>query len=63
MAEATANTEERATATIKEAARVLGIGIRQTYEAVHRKEIPSIKIGSTYRVPRAWLKRVTEGAA
>ena len=57
MAEATAKTEERATATIKEAARILGVGLNQAYEAVHRKEIPSIKIGSTYRVPRAWLDR------
>ncbi len=37
--------------TVAETAKLLRKGINQTYEAIHRGEIPSIKIGSRYYVP------------
>jgi excisionase family DNA binding protein len=43
---------EPLTYTVPEVARMLGIGINQTYEAVRRREIPSIRIGRRLLVPR-----------
>ena len=34
--------------TIAETAKLLRKGINQTYEAVHKGQIPSVKIGSRY---------------
>jgi excisionase family DNA binding protein len=52
-----------ATETVAEAAKQLGIGRNQAYEAVRRGEIPVIKIGKRLLVPTAALKRMLEGAA
>jgi len=41
------------TYTVPEFAKMLGIGRSQGYEAAKRGEIPVIKIGSGYRVPKA----------
>ena len=38
---------------VPEFGKLLGIGRSQAYEAAKRGEIPVIKIGSTYRVPKA----------
>ncbi len=42
--------EEKITGTISEAADVLGIGKNQAYEAAHRGDIPTIRIGKSIRV-------------
>ena len=51
---------EPVTYTIAESAKILRKGINQTYEAVHRGEIPSIKIGHRRYVP-AWFFRKLMG--
>ena len=51
---------ESVTYTIAETSRLLRIGINQTYEAVHRGDIPSIKIGHRWHVP-AWFFRKLMG--
>ena len=51
----------RRTTTITEAAKVLGIGRNQAYEAARRGEIPTIKIGKRLLVPVAALERMLEG--
>lgn len=48
----------RATLTVDEAAKRLGIGRNQAYEAVKRAEIPCIKIGRRLLVPRAALEKM-----
>ena len=49
---------ERQTLTVEEAARVLGIGRNSAYEAVRRGDLPVIRIGRRYVVPRAALERL-----
>ena len=46
----------RATLTVDEAAQVLGIGRNTAYEAVRRGEIPAIRFGRRYVVPRVGLE-------
>ena len=48
--------DKRKTLTITEAAKILGIGRNQAYEAARRGEIP-IKIGRRILVPLAALER------
>ena len=43
------------TVSVEEAGRLLGIGRSSAYSAVRRGEIPSIRVGHLYRVPRARL--------
>lgn len=43
--------EERRTITVAEAGRVLGISRNAAYEAVHRGEIPAIRVGKRILVP------------
>jgi excisionase family DNA binding protein len=52
----------RATVSIVDAARRLGIGRNQAYAAAARGEIPVIKIGKRLLVPKAALDRMLEGA-
>ena len=53
----------RQTLTIAEAARALGIGRNQAYEAAHRGEIPTIKIGKRLLVPRIAFEKLLNGEA
>ncbi|MFD1983539.1 helix-turn-helix domain-containing protein [Mesorhizobium newzealandense] len=53
----------RQTITIAEAAKALGIGRNAGYEAAHRGEIPTIKIGKRILVPRAALDKMLRGEA
>ena len=46
------------TMTVREAAKLLGIGRNLTYEAVKRGEIPSIRIGERILIPRAGIERL-----
>jgi excisionase family DNA binding protein len=41
-----------------EAARLLRCGRRQVYESIHRREIPSFRIGRSLRIPKAALMRL-----
>lgn len=54
---------ECATLSIVEAAKRLGIGRNQAYEAAERGDIPSIRIGKRILVPRLALERMLEGSA
>jgi excisionase family DNA binding protein len=46
--------------TVEEAARVARCGRGAAYAAVHRGDIPSVRIGRTIRVPRDRLIAVLE---
>ena len=49
---------QRATITVEEAARILGISRGSAYEAVRRGDIPTIRIGKRLIVPVAALGRM-----
>lgn len=51
-------TTTTATLTAVEAAKLLGIGRNQAYEAIRRGEIPSLRIGGRIVIPRAKLMRL-----
>jgi excisionase family DNA binding protein len=53
----------RATVSIVDAAKRLGIGRNQAYEAARRGEIPVIRIGKRLLVPRAALEKMLSGEA
>ena len=53
----------RRTTTIVEAAKVLGVGRNQAYEAARRGEIPTIRIGKRLLVPLAALERLLQETA
>ena len=65
MANTTRN--DRLVLTVVEAAQVLGLGRNSAYEAIRRREIPSIRVGGRILVPRAALEtllaRAGQGAA
>lgn len=50
------------TLTVEEAAEQLGISRALAYEAVRRREIPSVKIGRRILIPKAALHRMLESA-
>lgn len=52
---------DKKTITIPEAAKALGIGRNQAYEAARRGEIPTIKIGKRILVPVTALERKLRG--
>jgi excisionase family DNA binding protein len=54
---------DRATLTVKEAAKLLGIGRNSAYEAAHRGEIPAVRIGRRLVVSRAALDRLLGAGA
>lgn len=49
------------TSSIVAAAKRLGIGRNQAYEAARRGDIRVIRIGKRMLVPNAWLDRVLSG--
>jgi excisionase family DNA binding protein len=52
---------ERQTLTVEEAARLLGVGRSTAYLAVRRGDLPVIRIGRRYVVPRLALERLLDG--
>lgn len=44
--------------TVCEAARLLRLGVNTTYDAIHRGQLPTVRIGRRLLVPRAALKRL-----
>jgi hypothetical protein len=58
-----ADVHDSKTLTVPEAGRrYFGLGKNGSYEAAHRGEIPTIKIGSRLRVPVIALERMLEAA-
>ena len=57
-----ADSPQRQTITVTEAAKLLGVGRNQAYEAVRRGEIPAIRIGRRLLIPIRALERKLEGA-
>lgn len=53
---------DRLTYTVEEAAAVLGISRAFAYEAVHRGEIPHLRIGRRILIPRSALTQLVESA-
>ncbi len=51
---------ERRTYNIEEAGRMLGLGKNASYNAAHRQEIPTIKVGGRLLVPKAALDRLLQ---
>jgi excisionase family DNA binding protein len=66
MAESNAQTEIRAdpeTISVRETAKILGIGVEAAYQGVRNGDIPCIRIGRFYKVPIPALKRLLNGEA
>lgn len=53
--------EERKTITIAEAAKVLGIGRNQAYEAAKRGDLPTMRMGNRILVLAGPLDRMLNG--
>jgi excisionase family DNA binding protein len=56
------NAPERRVVTVNEAALMLRISRGSAYEAVRRKEIPSVRIGRRLLVPVAALEKLLAAA-
>lgn len=54
---------DRDTISVKEASQILGLGRSAAYDAVKRKEIPSLNIGGRILIPVAPLKQLLGYAA
>jgi len=52
---------QRATLGIKEAARILGIGKNQAYQAARTGELPTLRIGGRILVSRTSLEKLLAG--
>jgi excisionase family DNA binding protein len=55
--------ETRATVTVEEAGRILGIGRASAYEGIKKGQIPAIRVGRRLVVPRTALERLLAGEA
>ena len=55
------NEDDPLAISIPQAARLLGIGRNQAYEAVRKHQLPSIQIGRRKLVPLSRLKRLLDG--
>jgi excisionase family DNA binding protein len=51
------------TMSVEEAAAMLGVGRDAGYEAVRRGQIPALRVGRAWRVPRAALMKMLESPA
>lgn len=49
------------TLTVDEVAAALSISRASAYQAIHAKELPSIRVGRRLLVPKAALDRLLEG--
>ena len=47
--------------TVREASKVLRLGLNSTYAAIARGEIPARRVGRRWLVPRAELERFLRG--
>lgn len=46
--------------TVKQTASILQLGINRTYELCRSGSIPTIRVGTTFRIPRLALERWIE---
>lgn len=53
---------QRLTLKIEEAAKVLGISRNTAYDAARNGQLPTVKIGRRFLVPKAALDRMLESA-
>lgn len=51
------------TYSVREAAQILGLGRNHTYGAIHRGEIPALRIGRRIVVPKDALDEMLENPA
>lgn len=56
-------TEEKELLTVKDTMRVLGLGRDSVYTLLHGGKIPHVRLGKSFRVPRASLIRFLEQEA
>lgn len=54
------NVSIRATLSVEETAKKIGMSRGSTYRAVERGELPSIRFGKRILIPRAALERLLE---
>jgi excisionase family DNA binding protein len=50
--------DQRLTYTLEEAGRLLGLGRNAIYAAAHSGEVPTIRVGHKWLVPKAALHRL-----
>jgi excisionase family DNA binding protein len=55
------SSKRRMTYTVEETAELLGLGLNQTYSAVHSGAIPSIRVGVRWLIPQAALEKKLSG--
>ena len=48
---------ERVSVPVELAGKAFGLGRNSSYKAVQNGELPSIKIGSKFCVPTAWIRQ------
>ena len=60
---ATSDTTEKATLTVRELAKILGIGTNLAYELVKKEEIKSIRVGRKILIPKIAVSNWLEGNA
>jgi excisionase family DNA binding protein len=53
---------ERATLSPRESVRITGIGITHTYNLLRRGEMPAIKVGKRFFIPRSALLKWLQSA-
>lgn len=54
------NANEKLLLRVSEAAEVLGISRSHCYELIQAGKLPTIRLGASVRIPRAWLSRFIE---
>jgi excisionase family DNA binding protein len=54
---------DRETVSVEEAGQILGISRALAYQAVRRGELPTIRLGKRYLVPRVALERLLGGGS
>ena len=54
--------QECLTYSVPEAGKLLGLSRNTAYDAVKRKELPTIRLGRKIRVPKAALQRLLDSA-
>lgn len=52
--------EQQAFVTVDDAAAFLGIGRQAAYAAVRAGQIPSIRVGRSWRIPTSALRRLAD---
>jgi excisionase family DNA binding protein len=59
----TNNEPEKLTLTVSEAASLLGLSRNSAYQGIKRNEIPHIRVGKRFLIPRQALERLLNEAA